>query len=237
MCTVTYLPVPQGFVLTHNRDEAPSRSQHGLSRTRNGMLFPKDAKAGGAWIAAAKDGRTACLLNGAFVKHRHEPPYRRSRGLVLLDFFEWPQPDDFFEHYDLASIEPFTFLFFRPDQVVELRWDGTRRHLSKLSPQHPHFWCSATLYPPDMQRRREDVFRAWLEKHRSVTGKRLPAAVLDLHLKGSVGDPSNDFVINREGRVRTVSVTQVVRRTERVRMTFCDLLSGAREAKSTSIVL
>jgi len=230
VCTVTYLPGSAGFVLTHNRDEAPARSLHGL--TRNGaLLFPKDAKAGGAWIATTKDDRTACLLNGAFVKHRHEPPYRRSRGLVLLDFFEWPDPGDFFEKYDFAGIEPFTFLFFQTTRVVQLRWDGDKRHIAELPPDQAHFWCSATLYPPDMQIRREQVFRDWLEKNNGLAEERLPAAILNLHLTGSVGDPENDFVMNRDGRVRTVSVTQVVRREEWVQMTLSDLLSGAREEK------
>ena len=222
MCTVTYLPIPGGFVLTHNRDEAPSRSRHGLTRTGS-LTFPKDAKAGGAWIATAKDGRTACLLNGAFVKHRHEPPYRRSRGLVLLDFFDWPEPGDFFEKYDLAGIEPFTFLFFQTEKVVQLRWDGSSRHIAELPPDQPHFWCSATLYPPEMQVRREQVFRDWMKKGDGLSDRRLPSAILNLHLTGSVGDPENDYVMNRDGRVRTVSVTQVVRRKSGTRMRYFEL--------------
>lgn len=224
MCTVTYLPISGGFVLTHNRDEAPSRSQHGLVRS-DSLIFPKDAKAGGAWIATAKDGRTACLLNGAFVKHRHEPPYRRSRGLVLLDFFDWPEPRDFFEKYNLEGIEPFTFLFFQTEKVVQLRWDGNHRHLAELPPDQPHFWCSATLYPPHMQARREQVFRDWTEKGDGLSDRRLPSAILNLHLTGSVGDPENNYVMNRDGRVRTVSVTQVIRRKSGTRMRYFDLLA------------
>lgn len=228
MCTVTYLPISGGFVLTHNRDEAPSRSQHGLVRS-DSLIFPKDAKAGGAWIATANDGRTACLLNGAFVKHRHEPPYRRSRGLVLLDFFDWPEPHDFFEKYPLEGIEPFTFLLFQTEKVVQLRWDGNHRHLAELPPDQPHFWCSATLYPPNMQARREQIFRDWLEKNKSLSSRSLPAAILNLHLTGSVGDPENDYVMNRDGRVRTVSITQVVRRKSGTRMRYFDLLAKRKK--------
>ncbi|MEQ1745798.1 MAG: NRDE family protein [Saprospiraceae bacterium] len=225
MCTVSYLPVRDGFVLTHNRDEAPSRSLHGLARS-GPLLFPKDAKAGGTWIATARSGRTACLLNGAFVKHRHQPPYRRSRGLVLLDFFEWPEPNDFFEQYDLNGIEPFTFLFLGQERIVELRWDGDHRHLAERPTEQPHFWCSATLYPPDMQVQREQVFRNWLGTDKHVTAGRLPAAIFRLHLQGSVGDPENDFVMNRAEHVRTVSVTQVVRRAAGASMRYIDLLNG-----------
>ncbi|MFN0015866.1 MAG: NRDE family protein [Saprospiraceae bacterium] len=234
MCTVTYLPVQDGFVLTHNRDEAPARSQFGLTRIGQ-VLFPKDAKSGGTWIATARGGRTACLLNGAFLKHRHEPPYRRSRGLVLLDFFEWPHPGDFFEQYDLNGIEPFTFLYFGPERAVELRWDGDHRHLAELALEQTHFWCSATLYPPDMQARREQVFRDWLVGADRTRATSLSADIFGLHIRGSVGDPENDFIMNRSERVRTVSVTQVVRRSTGATMRYMDLLNGGGALKKRII--
>ena len=57
MCTVTYLPHGAGFVLTHNRDEAPARTALAIDREkREGsnewLIFPRDAKAGGAWMVA-----------------------------------------------------------------------------------------------------------------------------------------------------------------------------------------
>ncbi|MBK9336542.1 MAG: NRDE family protein [Lewinellaceae bacterium] len=239
MCTVTYLPTRAGYILTHNRDEAPARSPKHISRKTtdsDALLFPMDTKAGGAWIVAARDGRVACLLNGAFVKHQHQPPYRRSRGLLLLDFFQWPQPDRFFEEYDLTDIEPFTLLIFLPGHVTELRWDGARRHRSDLSAEQPHFWCSATLYPPAMQVLRERVFYNWLQNSPPATSPRLSAAIFNLHLLGSVGDPENDYVMNRNGRVCTVSVTQVVQRGGTLRMRYRDLLQGHRDVKQIRLL-
>lgn len=251
MCTVTYLPAPTGFILTHNRDEAPVRSPNAISKEKTGndtLLFPRDTKAGGAWIATAKSGKTACLLNGAFAKHHHNPPYRRSRGLLLLDFFAWENPGAFFQQYDLDGIEPFTFLFFQPGEIIELRWDGMQRHLKNLSPDEPHFWCSATLYPPEMQTRREQVFRDWLENtvYRPLSAEglpeaepssvhRLPSTVFRLHRTGSVGDPENDFVMNRSGRVCTVSITQIILTYRISRMRYFDLLEGKRDVRHITL--
>ncbi len=238
MCTVTYLPYRDGFVLTHNRDEAPTRSPHAISREVRGadtLIFPKDTKAGGAWVATACSGRTACLLNGAFVKHQHQPPYRRSRGLVLLDFFDWPEPDVFFSQYPLDGIEPFTFLYFHPHQVTELRWDGAQRYRRDLPAGQAHFWCSATLYPPAMQAQRESVFQTWLQQHPPASQKRLPASALKLHRTGSVGDPENDFIMNRHGRVCTVSITQVIVENRLARMRYADLLEGNRDSRQISL--
>ncbi len=234
MCTVTYLPFQTGYILTHNRDEAPTRSPNRISQGNYGnnkMLYPRDTKAGGAWVVAAQNGHTACLLNGAFLKHKHQPPYRRSRGLVLLDFFEWKQPDDFFANYALENIEPFTFLLFDGSRVIEFRWDGNQRHQKILPPDQAHFWCSATLYPPDMQLQREQVFHNWLHNAPASKPDKLPASVLKLHLQGSVGDPENDFVMNRNNRVCTVSVTQIVCKTKSIRMRYADLLDGQQDVR------
>lgn len=235
MCTVSYLPRPEGFILTHNRDEAPSRSPQNIARAHTpggeSLLFPRDTQAGGTWIASSRSGRTACLLNGAFVLHRRQPPYRRSRGLLLLDFFDWTSADDFFAHYELDNIEPFTFLYFERNagnfgslqRILEFRWDGEQRHLKNLAPGEAHFWCSATLYPADMQSKREAVFHLWLDKQ-DLGKKSLPGNVLRLHKTGSVGDPENDFVMNRAGRVQTVSITQLILHEKNARMRYIDLL-------------
>ncbi len=233
MCTVTYLPNPSGFILSHNRDEAPTRSPKVISREKiasDVLLFPRDTKAGGAWVGTTKSGKTACLLNGAFLKHHHNPPYRRSRGLMLLDFFEMENPDIFFQDYELDGIEPFTFLFFQKERVAELRWDGSQRYFKKLPPDTPHFWCSATLYPPEMQKRREQVFRDWLESQAPD-----PRSAITLHRTGSVGDPENDFVMNRGGRVCTVSITQVVVEKKIARIRYFDLLEGNQDKRQVSI--
>ncbi|GAB4487903.1 MAG: NRDE family protein [Saprospiraceae bacterium] len=231
MCTVTFIPTTSGFILTHNRDEAPNRSPQHISREKIGsdiLLFPRDTKAGGAWIAAAKSGKTACLLNGAFVKHHHNPPYRRSRGLMLLDFFEQENANNFITGHDLEGVEPFTFLLFANDAVTELRWDGSQRHIKNLPPKQTHFWCSSTLYPPEMQAKREQIFLNWLSQQASAP---CAPSLLDLHRTGSVGDPENDFVMNRGNRVRTVSITQVVGTKNFLQMRYFDLLEGHSDVR------
>jgi uncharacterized protein with NRDE domain len=51
------------------------------------LFFPKDTDAGGTWIVMKENGDAAVLLNGAFINHTAEPPYRLSRGIILLDIF------------------------------------------------------------------------------------------------------------------------------------------------------
>jgi hypothetical protein len=235
MCTVTYFPGSKGFILTHNRDEAPARSPQEISKNENRYrqwVFPRDTKAGGTWIISDNAGNTACLLNGAFVKHHHSPPYRRSRGLILLDCLEAPEPVIFLKTYDYSGIEPFTLLFFSGNSVTEIRWDGSKMYAADLPANEPHFWCSATLYPPDMQQRREQVFRKWLSQQQKA-----PEAedFLLLHRTGEVGDPENDYVMNRSERVRTVSITQVEQAPETAIMRYFDLLHDRQDVRSITL--
>lgn len=235
MCTVTYLPQPGGFVLTHNRDEAPLRSPKALARVPYewcDLLFPRDTLAGGTWIAAADNGRAACLLNGAFERHQRSLPYRRSRGLVFLDSFSYANPADFAAQYNFEGIEPFTWLSFGTESVLEMRWDGHDTHLIKRPADQAWFWCSATLYDASVRLLREKVFRDWLDQTPQPPA---PEAVLQLHQTGSIGDPEQDFVMNREGRVQTVSITQLVRRKDQWQMEYFDLLSGATDQQVMQI--
>ncbi|MFM7153572.1 MAG: NRDE family protein, partial [Bacteroidota bacterium] len=84
------------------------------------IVYPRDSKAGGTWFAVSESGKTVCLLNGAFVRHHHNPPYKRSRGLMVLDFFNYDDPDRFFSEYNLEGMEPFTLIFARPGVLTEL---------------------------------------------------------------------------------------------------------------------
>jgi hypothetical protein len=224
MCTVTYIPQPGGhFVLTSNRDENAARSPQSLDyevieSTR--LVFPRDTGAGGTWIAASDSNRVVCLLNGAFVKHKHQPPYKRSRGTMVLDFFRFATAEDFFGQYDFKGMEPFTFLIVDDGQPWQLRWDEQQTHVKKLDPQGYYLWSSATLYPDEVGEMRQQWFRDWLENRTDFS----PASILDFHQTGGLGDAWNGFIMNREGRVQTVSITQVVKTDTGISLIYNDLL-------------
>lgn len=231
MCTVTFMPLgAQNFILTSNRDEHFSRSPQHISRVRRNevdMIFPRDSGAGGSWIALSAKGWLACLLNGAFEKHAHLPPYRLSRGILLMDSFDYAEPDIFFNEYDMEGIEPFTLLLVREGALWECRWDGAHRFATELSFDEPHIWSSATLYPAAMREKRAGWFRQWLSRTDSIS----PESILELHLKGGEGDPFNDFVMNRDGKVQTVSITQVIRFAGKLEMRYLDLLRGRKSTE------
>ncbi len=222
MCTVTWLPQgPNSYLLTSNRDEAPQRAARGIQR-RNGLIFPQDAGAGGTWIAASSMGRAAVLLNGAFELHQRHPPYRLSRGLMVLQFFDYADAGQFIEEFEFHGLEPFTLVLWDRGELHELRWDEHRLHHKKLDPKTPHIWASATLYSAEYRQKRQQWFHDWLRQNPAPT----QAGILHWHRTAGEGDPWNDVVMNRNGVVQTVSITGISISAQEIDMIFLDLLDG-----------
>ena len=230
MCTVTFLPLGgQRFILASNRDESRLRpSALPPQPYREGpvlAVYPKDTEAQGTWIASADNGYTLVLLNGAFEAHLRQPPYRRSRGLMVLDFFRFNDVQHFARTYDFTGIEPFTLLVLKEGELLEmneLRWDAGQLPLTEVDTSRPHVWSSVTLYPAPVRRQREQWFARWLE------GRPEPELddILQFHRFGGTGDTTND-VRMRRSEVFTVSITAVTNLNGPVEMLYEDLINHA----------
>ena len=223
MCTVSFVRANDSVIITSNRDEHVLRENAAAPAFENlagkKIIFPKDAKAGGTWFAAADNGVVSVLLNGAFKKHTPHPPYRKSRGLILLEIIEADKPVDFFNEMSLENIEPFTIVLYQPGQLSELRWGGEFKHQRQLDVCRNYIWSSATLYSDEIIEQREDLFQQFIHSPATATAAR----IYDFHASNN-GDTENGFIINRQTGMRTFSITQVVVNNDRVNFLHSDLL-------------
>jgi hypothetical protein len=228
MCTVTYLPRKRGFILTSNRDEDIKRASQvifpeEMEFDEDVILYPKDPKGGGTWIACDNKGRVACLLNGAFEKHIHEDTYKKSRGLVVLDSFGYDNISDFPKQYNFSGIEPFTLVMIDynrgKSELHEIRWDGKKTHHKKLDHQKPVIWSSSTLYPEAIREEREEWFGEFLNE-----GKMSAKAIRNFHQFGGTGDSANDLVMARGTVLSTVSISSIEVGEQGGEFTYHDLL-------------
>lgn len=225
MCTVTFVPVKGGALLASNRDEKnmrkpalpPSAYPYGTTE----IVYPRDAQAGGTWIAMKENGDAAILLNGALKKHVPQPPYARSRGIVLIDILKDDRPVEAFLRTGLENIEPFTLILFIKQALTECRWDGREKQIKHLSPARPHIWSSSTLYSDDIVLRRESWFKNWLGKNANPTVE----DIFNFHRFGGDGDKQNDLIMKRDNAYQTVSITvlELIRGSEK--MIYHDLLN------------
>ncbi len=223
MCTVTFVPAKDGFFITSNRDEKLWRKQAlppAVYFHENAhVIYPKDAEAGGTWIAMKQNGDAAVLLNGAFEKHEAAPPYRKSRGVIFLEVVSDAQPFKKFKSLSLEGIEPFTLILFSNGNLQENRWNGTQKFSCNLDNNSPHIWSSATLYDAAVVQKREQWFAAWLSKNPHPTQEN----ILAFHQFGGDGDAGNDLHMNRDGIMLTVSVTGISLQAEKSSMRYLDM--------------
>ena len=226
MCTVSFIPLADAVHITSNRDEKSTRLPAYPPATYHAgtglTAFPRDADAGGSWIAMHERARAVVLLNGAFMSHQPSPPYRRSRGLILLDLIAEDDPAGHFSEFDLVGIEPFTTIIWANEKLFECRWDGAGKHIHEPDPSLPRIWSSSTLYDPSVTRKRESWFRDWIgrDPQPSVDD------IIRFHRSAGDGDPHNDLLMDRDGQLCTVSITAITIHRDAGSMTYHDLRRG-----------
>ena len=226
MCTVTFIPAGEKIFLVSNRDEkhwrSPAVSPQPYDFPSGKIYFPKDADAGGTWFAVHENGNAIVLLNGGFKAHVPQPPYRMSRGLVTVELIQVNHPFDRFRSINLENIEPFTLVLWENEELFECRWDGERKHSKQLDKTAPQIWSSVTLYSEEVIMKRQTWFEDWL-KSRSIISL---DDVLNFHRFTGDGDDHNDLLINRNGKVFTVSITGVGLSATAAHIKYLDLLTN-----------
>lgn len=235
MCTVTINPSGNNdFVLTSNRDEAPSRISHDLDFYQvddTTTLYPKDELSGGTWIGVSQKKRLVCVLNGGFVYHQRKTKYRISRGLVAKDFMIAEDIVSTLKTYNLQDIEPFTIVIADWNnqlKIFELVWDGVKRHVLEL-PLLPKIWSSSTLYTKEMKNERIKWFEDFKREHE------LDARSL-LKFHKTAGSHNDDFgILMNRGFVKTTSITQVIKQGNDLEMRYENLQNNSVSTKTLNL--
>lgn len=226
MCTVSFIPVKEKVFITSNRDEKhwrlPAKLPTHYSFSNCEMIFPKDGDAGGTWISMCNNGNAGVLLNGAFQKHERKQMYNRSRGLVFLDIMDNARPLHAFLKNSLVGIEPFTLILWQQNNLYECRWDADeKKHCKNLPAYRPYLWSSSTLYDNEVRKKRELWFAKWLNQHPLPTQEE----ILQFHRFAGDGDRANNLLMNRNGKVFTVSMTGIEIGTEKGGMIYNDVIN------------
>jgi hypothetical protein len=208
--------MPEGYVLTHNRDENPQRGSskkisHFKTKKRQ-LYYPQDLKAHGTWVGIsaathghAKNCRSACLLNGGTTPYAQKKEYPVSRGNIVpavlkaFNFKTWAQD------FDFSAYEPFTLIVKEAAGLFKLVHNQENTFWKSLNAQIPHIWCSTTLYNSAQLQLRAVHWKKWL----TSTVVRQAKAVADFHLHGLKQDNLPGFQILQRPKVKTVSISQI----------------------------
>lgn len=215
MCIVSIFSKKNGdFILTHNRDESHLRptSKEVSTQKIHQQIYtsPNDLVSGGTWIFHSEK-YVACILNGEYVKHSHQPPYRKSRGLVLLDILKHSDFDTFFIEENFDKIEPFTMIVVDRSSLKKniLVWDGKEKHLENVSDLNLIVRSSSPLYNTS----EKSAHQAKFEQLNQPT----PTTIFQLHQELKML-PNDRFPT-----VQTTSITQIIQEQNEIQLQFCPI--------------
>ena len=168
MCTLTFIPKPQGYLLGMNRDERLTRERAlvpvAITDSNLRVAYPREGRGGGTWIGSNSAGITFALLN------QNAGPYarmkERSRGGIipaLIGSSRFPDAMWHFQHTDLRGMMPFLLVgFFPAEQIIsQCRWDGRELQFLRIG-WDVHHWFSSGV-SDEMARKVRDItcHEAW----------------------------------------------------------------------------
>jgi hypothetical protein len=195
MCTVSFLPIPEGFYLAMNRDEKRDRLA-GLAPAvveleNHRAVFPRE-RTGGTWISANDSGVCLALINWHRVRRKAKND-TLSRGLVVKELAGTSTTNEIaaaVKKLPLPKLRPFRLIAVVPGEtrVIEWRWNLQRLAICNHEWQRQH-WFSSGFDEPRAELKRQRVCEAaysqqstgrleWLRRlHRSHAPKRGPFSI------------------------------------------------------------
>lgn len=231
MCTVSFVATNNKIIITSNRDETvlrPALPPQTYRINNKKITFPKDPLAGGTWYAVNESGTILVLLNGADEKHKHRPPYSRSRGLIVLEIISSDVSILHWNDIDLEGVEPFTLVLHEDLKLYQLRWNGSMKSRVDLDVSQPYIWSSSTLYPKEIRQQRLEWFNRFMERNKDINEKEL----FHFHRYTENSNTENGLIINRNDALKTLTITQSVIEDHNLKMTHYDLIQQTESSIS-----
>jgi hypothetical protein len=152
MCTLTFVPAEDGYLVGMNRDELLTRPvalpPKVFERSGIEMVYPQEPS-GGAWIACNSQGNLLSLLNWNRSESHNLGEKRGTRGFVIPHLIGLPDlstTDSHFQQMNLDGLFPFRLIgVFRSERTInEWRWDGGGKRKMEFSWFRNH-WFSSSL--------------------------------------------------------------------------------------------
>jgi len=224
MCTLTFIPRDDGYVLAMNRDEQitrglampPTRVQMGVGQA----VYPTDIE-GGTWIGANDHGLAFGLLN----RNPSGPPLNKTRSRAeiippLAGLADIEEAQAIMQNSDLGGILPFRLIGISATEKALVEWQWDQRKLETATGDwHARHWFSSSLS--------DEQARAWRGAVCNAAWSQPDAGSLPwvrrLHASHGEGEGRFSICVHRT-YVETLSYTEIVCTADELR---CEYFSGS----------
>lgn len=225
MCTLTFCRSNNKTIITSNRDENIHRLNAEPPRKfvygNTILYYPIDPISNGTWFCLKNNGNLLVLLNGSDIIHVPNPPYRKSRGLIILDIIQTDNYQETWAEMDLNEIEPFTLVAFYKEKLIQFSWNGEKKDEVTLDSNVSHIWSSSTLYSVETKEKRKQRFKEFLNMYNgTLDGNDL----LQFHSTCNFDHKTDGLTMNRNNTILTKNVTQCVLEESHFILTHHDLI-------------
>lgn len=167
MCTLTFIPAEDGFLVGMNRDElltrAPALPPQVFTQDGTEIVYPRESS-GGTWIGCNDQGNLLALLNWNDNKFPYLGEKRKTRGLVIPELIgksDLSTTDSQYRYMSLDGVLPFRLVgvFWRERTINEWRWDGATKQKIQFPWARKH-WFSSSLSDSSAEKERGRVCEA-----------------------------------------------------------------------------
>ncbi|HJZ71594.1 MAG TPA: NRDE family protein [Vicinamibacterales bacterium] len=151
MCTVSILPLGDGFRVMSNRDERRDRAVALAPRVETfgtrSVIMPIDPVGGGSWIGVNDAGLAAALLN----RHRGPRPITgscSSRGAIVgraLSFDSLAAAVTSVRELDATRFQPFSLVLVQQREIVLIASDSREVGHAASTLERPHMFTASSL--------------------------------------------------------------------------------------------
>jgi hypothetical protein len=150
--------------------------------------------------------------------------------LIVLDLISSNSPIDEWNSIDLSDIEPFTIVLFQNKKLYQLRWNEVEKSTLNLDVNQNHIWSSSTLYPKEIREHRVELFKIFIVSN-EISAEKL----FQFHRYTKEDDSENGLIINRNGELKTLSITQTVIQENKIVLSYHDLQNQQEFTNSITI--
>ena len=167
MCTLTFIPKPEGYLMGMNRDERLTRelalAPAVVSTANLPAAYPRES-GGGTWIGSNGAGITFALLNqnsGSYTLTKE-----RSRGEIipaLLGSWRFTEAMRQFQRIDLHGMMPFLLIGIFPAEqtITQCRWNGQEIQFARAGWDARHWFSSGVSDEIAQKIRGNTCHEAW----------------------------------------------------------------------------
>jgi len=222
MCTLSFVPTADRYVVGMNRDELltrpPARPPERFEGAEMSVISPSEP-AGGTWIACNSRGTLLALLNSTDCQGKTPPEKTQTRGAVVPQLIWRAHSSGVqsgFRHLRLTGMLPFRLVgIFRDEAaVISWHWDGVGIYRTDLPWKRQH-WFSSSLSDALAAKQRGSV----CEKAACSSDPRRSPWLRLLHASHDPSPGAFSICVHRRDAA-SVSYTEVSCRADRITMDY-----------------